>query len=173
MWNFLNEDQEMSDEAFQEAWDKAEELMIQTASTGDLQKMLRLASLFPKDTSLYWDLDTTYRVIFEEMPNYPPPELYEDTSNSEVLHNLRIRTYNSKMFSNNSKTPVLNEEMVLSLEKLYNLEPDFFPYERINELNNHEARLLLEAYFNSISGTDIKDADTFLLEKLILQLGNA
>lgn len=160
-------DETLSSIEFQEEWDRLNDLITKTSETENLKKMFTLGSIFAEEEE-FWDLDSEYLYAFEKMENYPPKELFEDTSGNLMFSRLRQRCYFGKIFVQSESTPVLNHiifDVYNNTDKL----KDVLTEDLISTLNIHEIRILIEM-INSFNKTDDYLSDQLLINALVIRI---
>lgn len=153
---------------FDDLWHSLNKKIIETSKTGDLLKMFNLGKMFKLGDD-YWDLDEVYRIYFENMPNYPPVELLEDSSQNSVYRELRSRIFHTQIFKKSPLFPVLNDYIDELYTNILNNNYPIIPNKKILEFNSREAKIVLEILI-SAQLLAVDNIDDFLLLAVLGQI---
>jgi hypothetical protein len=137
----------MSMEEFIAAGDKMHESVELFATTASLTEMMELGRRFGSDPESTYDMHFTYRSAFENMPNYPPVELFTEKSGNLMFAHLRDRCYGGKLLRYDDSIAIFHKittELLQSEEQSQEKLEDILTEDMINKMSGHEIRLLLE-----------------------------
>lgn len=113
-----------------------------------VQEFYKISEVFRgKDPFDFFDMNFAFRHSIEAMDNYPPAELFLDTSSNELVEELRARCWlalSLDAFAGHEAIPVFTK---VYTDYLLNDEEDFTAFlteEILDSSNLHELRLFLE-----------------------------
>jgi hypothetical protein len=163
-WDGTKPSSEFTDEEFMELQKNLDAKLKDFAQTATLTEMLEIGNRFGKDPEDSFDMHFEYRHLFEKMPNYPPVELFTDTSDNKMFMLLRARCYGHIV--------VPYDESIATFYKLNKLEFDsgkltpkdvdnVLSSELISKMSRHEVRLILELVASSGIQIDYWAQDLF------------
>lgn len=134
----------MGDEEVMNEIDGLVNNMREVALTGSLMDMLMVASHFKNDEDVL-DLDSIYISLFEQMPSYPPVELFEDNSQSVMIKRLRLRCFNGAIIRLSSNLPIFSSvaSKFFAINATDTLS-SYFSLSDIRKMNKQELVLMLE-----------------------------
>ncbi len=150
MKSYLNENDtpyNMSEDEINLILKKEVEEIQHVAQTGDMNAMVQLAEKFIGDPEDYWNLMWEYRKIFEEMPDFPPKELFLSQSENKLLKKIRWDCYNAHLWVATEKTPVLNKQIT----NIFNHSKPIYDLINLDQCSAFELKRLLEIGETSIN----------------------